>query len=527
MSSPITKTRGYYNITNYKRGDSRSLEYNLSTWDEVYHRTSDFGFVLDEEIDRLRVPSGLSETKLVKWLRRGMKYDNSYNEFNRFDIGLTAGPRDDRQRSIITFLCTQNDYKKYKGYPALFVDLDTGDGKTYCAVASMCYYQVNALITTPSDNSKIITQWYDSLLKFSTLKERDILVVRGSKMCKDIAEGKYPEKKVFILPRSTAQAFMKSEGKEAFDDLTKAMKVGCHYIDEAHKDTKTMMNMILHSNIYRTVFITATFGRSDKKEHKIYQDCFGSIPRYGSKLKTKEENHINVKFFKFYMYPTFMERKKCKTKYGLSQAKYEQWLMSKSDDLFEVVDVCFDYAMSRREQNGKLLILVSSIKMIKHIAKYFKEEYPQYSVGQYHSEIPKKEREAELDNDIVIATEKGMGTGAEFENHQLTINLLSYSSNILGRQISGRNRKYKGRESIYIEPINMGFPEVVNQFYRRKSALEKKSKNGETETFEVDLDMIYEAQKAKASGIYYGSRGIILDRETMKVTFTLRKEMTG
>lgn len=518
MIYDVNKHRTYYSVDNYNRRDSKGLEYKLSTWDEAYFKSHDMGFHLDEKRRQLRIPSGYSEDNLFKYLQSPIQnQERKYNDFNRINIDLTAGPRDDRQKSIITFLCTMNAYSKYRGTSQLFIDLDTGDGKTYCAIASACYYKTNTLISTPSDNSKIIDQWFESITKFTTLKKRDVLIVKGGKICEDILAGKYPEKKFFIMPRSTSQAFMKKHGYDAFDELTKAMNVGCHYIDEAHKDMKTLVAMLTHTNIYRTVFITATFGRSDAKEHEIYEALFGSIPRFGSRLKQAEENHIEVQFMRYHIEPTWKERKACKTKYGLNGIRYGNWLMMQ-DDFWDVVDCSLNHILKFREDNGRLLILLPSIASIERMAEYLNDFYPQYTVGKYHSKIPKREKDAQLENDIVIATEKGMGTGAEFKNHQLTINFLSYSSDILGKQISGRNRKYSGRRSIYLEPINMGFPEVVNQYYKRRQALQSKSKDHEIEVFDMDIDMLYKAQQKKNEEYYYGNRG-------NKYTLELKEEM--
>jgi len=471
MKKPIIKTRTYYEIPEYDRGDSKYLEYNLSTWDEIYFKSDDFGFIYNENTRNLRIPSGYSEDQIFKYLKRKIQYDNSYNKFNRIDINLTAPPRDEKQRSVITFIC---------------------------------YYKTNALISTPSDNSKIIDQWYDSFVKFTTLKPKEILKIKGSQMCRDILDDKYNDKKIFILPRSTSAAFIRADGEAAYTKLLEKMKIGAHYIDEAHKDTNTMIKLLSYSKVYRTVFITATFGRSDKKENEVYKKLFGKIPRFGSRMKQSNEKHIEVKILRFRLQPTFKERKQAKTKYGLNAIRYTKFLMKYEEEFIEILDSSFDYTMSFRQNDGRLLILVPSIAMIKFIANYFREEYPQYTVGEYHSEIPKKKRGKELKRDIVIATEKGMGTGAEFENHQLTINFLAYSSDILGKQISGRNRKYKGRHSIYVEPVNIAFPEILNQYYKRRPALQSKSKDNKIEIIDITSEMRFKAYENKTAGIYYG-----------------------
>ena len=54
MENEILKNRNYYKIPNYVRKESKKLEYDLSTWDEVQFKSNDIGFTIDEDADELR-----------------------------------------------------------------------------------------------------------------------------------------------------------------------------------------------------------------------------------------------------------------------------------------------------------------------------------------------------------------------------------------------------------------------------------------------------------------------------------------
>lgn len=106
-----------------------------------------------------------------------------------------------------------------------------------------------------------------------------------------------------------------------------------------------------------------------------------------------------------------------------------------------------------------------------------KQIFPYLTTGLFVGS-KSKEKNKELDADIIFSTIKSTGTGADIFNHQLTINTLTYSSEIMANQISGRIRKQEGRKGIYCEIVNIAH-EVARKHYReREPYLKKKAKDG-------------------------------------------------
>ena len=54
----------------------------------------------------------------------------------------------------------------------LSVNLNTGKGKSYCAVATMSFYEVASIVIT--DNVGVLDQWRDYILEYTDIKIGEI-----------------------------------------------------------------------------------------------------------------------------------------------------------------------------------------------------------------------------------------------------------------------------------------------------------------------------------------------------------------
>ena len=65
--------------------------------------------------------------------------DRNYNKYDSINLKLKAEPRDDIQIKSLAFLTGEGKFKYTQEYSQLSLNLDTGDGKTYCVIASLCF----------------------------------------------------------------------------------------------------------------------------------------------------------------------------------------------------------------------------------------------------------------------------------------------------------------------------------------------------------------------------------------------------
>ena len=257
------------------------------------------------------------------------------------------------------------------------------------------------------------------------------------------------------------------------------MKERIKIIDETNMDFNTIVNIDCFTNVGKTYYMSSSPSRSEKQERIIYKKVFRDVPQHGKKLKTKEQNHIIplIIFFKSTPSPEWI--KKIKTRYGPSLAKYGEYLLAEDGARDEFLDA-YIYALylllQFRRRNGKILVICITVDFAKEMQKITKEVFPYLSTGLFVGSG--KDKNKELDNDIIFSTTKSMGTGSEIVNHQLTINTITYASEIIADQISGRIRKQENRKAVYCELVNINHKVARDHYQKREPYLIKKAKNG-------------------------------------------------
>lgn len=498
----------------------RDLEDELSKWDPVYFRKEHIGLYYDKNKKELRIPRGYPESSLQNiFPEYDILHSNEIYDYDKISIGLMSPPRNYKQEHILAFMLSQQPYQFTKPYTQLYVDLDTGEGKTFCGIATMCYYQCRGVIFIPPV-SKIGNQWMESIDKFTTLKRNEYLYVKGSEMCKKIIKGDYKNVKIFIIPRSTVLSFVKKYDDDwsMLERLIQAMNVGIKIIDEAHMDFNTIVNIDCFTNVAKTYYMSSSPSRSEKQEKIIYKKVFKGVPRHGKKLKTKEQNHI-VPFILFFKSTPSQEwLRSIKTRYGPSLAKYGEYLLAEDGARDEFLDA-YTYALflllQFRRRNGKILVICITVEFAKELQKYTKEVFPYLSSGLFVGSG--KDKNKELNNDIIFSTTKSMGTGSEIENHQLTINTITYASDVMADQISGRIRVQENRKGIYCEIVNINHRVAREHYQKREPYLIKKAKDGKLLTHTLnddDLRIMYkffnDKQYFDGEGLKHDEKGRII-----------------
>ena len=505
------------------------LDNKLTKWDPVYFKKYEIGYYYNKEKNELRIPRGFPLEVLESIFPEHMThyYGDEYDSYDKIKISLTSAPRDYKQEHELTFMLGQSPYQVTEKERQLYVDLDTGEGKTFCGVASLCFYGCRGVIFTPAI-SKVSEQWMSSIERFTTLKYSEYLYVRGSQMCVDIIARKYKDVKIFVIPRSTILAFIKkfNDNWEMLERLMKAMNVGIKIIDEAHMDFSTIVNIDCFTNVAKTYYMSSSPSRSDITEKKKYARIFKNVPRFGKKLKSSAQNHIMPLIMFFKSTPSPMWISKVKTRYGTSLAKYGEYLLDDTGARDEFIEA-FLYAMlmmqKLRRNNGKILVICVTIAFAKDLANVCKEAFPNLSIGLYVGSG--KDKSKELNNDVIFSTKESMGTGSEIENHQLTINTLTYSSEVMVDQLSGRIRRNKdpNAKTVYCEIVNIAHPVARKHYEKREKYLVKKAKNGKIQQVYLTNDhfnycdkFIRDGKTVNGNGMVLKNNRIIMERRKKK-----------
>lgn len=122
--------------------------------------------------------------------------------------------RDDIQKKASIFLQTHDEG---------ILSLPPGKGKTFIVIDSICKIKKKTMIVV--DQIKLLNQWIEEIIKFTTLKKEDIGIVREDKMELD--------KPIVIVSIQTIISKLKTDADNLINNFYKA-NFGMTIIDEVH-----------------------------------------------------------------------------------------------------------------------------------------------------------------------------------------------------------------------------------------------------------------------------------------------------
>lgn len=467
-------------ITDYEMGDNREFEKSLSVWDKMRWKYELLGGYYVKALKEFRINRAFNIGQLKRFFPEyEMKVENCAYPYDEIDITLTTPPRSDVQRVTLTFMASEGNFKNNAKFTQQIIDADTGDGKTYCGTASTAFNKSKTMIIVPF--TKLLSQWKESFITFTDIDEDDILIVKGSKICNQILDGKHNNKKVFIFMVDTIASFCKTYGDIKTMDMLSATKCHTKIVDEVHLDIKSISMIEALSNFRMNYYMSASPGRTEQKENWIFKNLFTHIPRFGANFKTQEEKHLNVMVKKYYFTPTPKQIKRMvNNKTGLNTKAYETELRlspeQQRENFEQQLMVILNWTKKNLKEGNKIIIFGQSIDFLYYLQTIVEKVYPDRT-SVYYGGLKKDEKEKALLSDIIIATTSSLGTGADIKGLQFGINCSTYSSWISVKQISGRLRKLPdGTPTVYIEMVNFGYLKTVRQFEKRRPHLVNASK---------------------------------------------------
>ena len=468
MEKKIVLYNTRIDIHGYEIGDCEELESSLCVWNQIYFRLEPRGLQYNEKEKILSVPRGIDVNFLVSKLKLPVYTDTNYNKFDKVNLKLKYEPRNDIQIKSLAFLTGEGKFKYTQEYSQLSLNLDTGDGKTYCVIASLCLHKMKAIIITHTENIK--DQWKKSLIKFTNIDPRRICDLSGTKKMEDMFTEDIEDYDMYLVNHGTIQSYAKKNGWENLNRFFEYIRVGIKVFDEAHLHFKSIINVDLNTNVHKTFYLTATFERTDKSEDRVFHLCFKNIAKYGYETRGEKRKHIKYVAVKFNSKPNMEDQMSIKTKMGFNRHAYMDYQINKGI-IFDVVKYVMD---TFGKLDGKALVLSSKIESVDKLKDMIVEWYPDKSVGIYHSKISKAEKEGIKEYDIISSTPQSCGTGFDVPGLRYNIMLEPYNATITANQVCGRLREIPDEYTYHIELIDIGFPKVKDMYRKRLKVFKEK-----------------------------------------------------
>lgn len=456
----------------YSQGDVPQIEKMLSKYDSVTHRYIPIGYHIQNNI--LYLPRGVNLSLLQKLFNANPTIIPSCDPFVKIRKGkMLYEPRDRIQREAIDFLISEGNFQKGKFQSQFGLNLDTGDGKTYCMTNAILQMKMRAIIIT--HKQRIKEQWIKTAKEMTTIDDERIFNISGSDDIEKILSGKIIAD-LYYVNHQTLTSYARVHGWLSIRELFKKIKVGVKVVDEAHKFFENSLMIDFFSNVMRSYYLTATFTRSDPKEIKVFKLSYSSVYRFGEETMDYEEKRKHIVFIVVYYHsqPTLQQKSQISTSYGFSSYRYIDYALNEENNtMMKVLQKIID---KTERLEGKTLIISPKTDSVDYIAEQLKK-YTCKSVGTVHSKNTSKQNENGINCDIISSTIKSIGEGDDIKGLRVLINLEPIGSKALADQLRGRLREYsKDDDTFMFYPVDTSIKETYDFLKRIMPVMKQKCK---------------------------------------------------
>lgn len=456
-------------INDYSLGDKEQLEKKLSIYDTIRHKYIPVAYMYNENTKQLFIPRGIDINYVEKLFDVPAEINYEPDPYENISIKVRTMPKNDIQRKSISFLIGEESFRYTKKYSQLLLNLPTGEGKTYVTLASLQFLSMKSIIITPTD--KIKKQWINTFIEMTDVNEKLICDISGSSVIDKILKEKTLRYKIYLVNHGTIIAYAKNNGWNAVHEFFKKIKVGVKIYDEAHLNFENTLRIDLNTNTKKTIYLTATFERSDHKENTLFNICFKSVIRYGYEVRQEIRKHIMYLSILYDSKPSLADQTFMVTNRGFNKIRFSNY-QSEDDNFYDTLDYAVKFFKSKQ---GKIMILSSTIDLVEKITKFINDSYDDITACSYHSKMSEEQKMKALESDIISTTPKSLGTGADIKGMRTVIMCEAYSSTVQADQVSGRLREYSDTHStFYVELVDVGFKKVYAMYKGRLPVFKKK-----------------------------------------------------
>lgn len=462
--SKVEKRRTCTVIHNYDIGDSPFIEKIFRVWDKLYHTYYPYGIYYDQDNKDLYLPSGMDDYFLYRNFYGDIIENRNPDETESLGkILLKYKPRDNVQIETLKFCLGLDQYSKNRELSQLFVNLPTGKGKTYVAIAVFAYYAVKTIMITSTIDW--LYQWKDKILEYTNLTKDEVYIIAGKPSIIKLFNGMHDHKKIkfFLCSHDTLSSYAKSNGWESIHRLFQKLKIGIKIFDESHLYFDNTMMIDNFTNVWKTYYLTATPMKSNVYEDRIYKRCYEKVPKI-SMFDEDKDPHTKYLAIFFNSRPDPMQISSCLNIYGFDRIKYENYLVTRPN-YFKLLRILIEIISKQTTPEGKCLIYIGTNHAIQITYNWLRYYFRNLPVGIFTTLVPKEEKRNQLNNKIILTTTKSAGAALDIPGLEMTIILNEpFKSKQIAIQTLGRTRV---KDTLYIDIVDSGF-NVLKNYYKAK-----------------------------------------------------------
>ena len=391
-------------------------------------------------------------------------------------------PRDKEQEDVIKFLTSTPDKS------SLVLPLRTGGGKTATTLMALAHYKKRTALLMGASHIKT---WIKSIDWVLGLYPADVYVIQGRKsLLKAIKlkrddEFNYP---LVFMSISTIRSFIKDYSKDGLTldgvtpiELYTFLDIGMRVIDETHENLHAIVTSTIHTNVKRTIYLSATI----ESENRFIRDIYGKIfPIQNTFIDGKTNKHATAINYIYSI--NDMQKVKFKGFKGYSHVLFEQSILEDTGLLnryMGLIKRCIDdYHFDDFKEGQKLLIFCATVEFCEELSVYLNIKYSDKDL--IISPYTNKDGVDNLyKSDIIISTPGSAGTGADIPKLKTAIATIAISSIKRNRQMLGRIRElkdYKGVTPKYLYLTCSSIQTHIDYSYRKLELFKNHTKEQRT-----------------------------------------------
>ena len=452
-------------IHDYEFGSCPTLEGYFKCYNYTTHEFYYLGLYYDEKNKILKLPRGIDIPLVERLMGEHSIVDHKYDPYDTHPILINTLPRDERQSEALRFMLGQEEYSATKYKSQLQLNLNTGVGKTYIAVATIAYQEITSIIITYSVGW--LKQWRERIMQYTNITSREIEMISGAPKINLLLAGKVKPKKIYLVTHSTITSYASTYGWDRITQLFRILKIGMKFYDEAHLNFMNMSMIDFYTNTYKTFYLTATPARSDEEENKKYALYMKNVPAIDL-FDEENDPHTHYMAFIYNSKPSAHEISETRNMYGLNRSKYVEVLMRK-ENFWKMCHIIMDFIL---KLDGKILFYIATNDAICTFYDWLVKYYPflRGNIGIYTSLVDTN-KQLEKEKKIILSTTKSAGAAEDIYGLKATVVLAEpFKSEVIARQTLGRTR---ANNTFYIDLVDLGFRQTRKFYYSKLPIFEK------------------------------------------------------
>lgn len=397
----------------------------------------------------------------------------------------------DYQEGLIDFL--SNPDQKIK-----VTNLQTGMGKTFCALSAMINLGVRTVIQL---RGGYVARWMDDLKGLFNFKKGELLVVRGRDALQSIInmakEGEL-EAKVIVITSKTIYNYLKEYEANPNDNIYdirpeefyELLGVGLRVVDEAHEDYHHNFRTDLYANVQSSIHLSATLVTEDPFKKRMYdialpKDCWHSGVEYDA--------YIGVKALMYKSEDTTNIRTQERGQDMYSHNAYEKSIMKNKKMLDSYLRI-ISYPMLKYyleddwKPGQKCLIFCGMVEMCEIVRDYLRSITSEIEINEFVSDT---DESVLVNSDIIVSTVESCGTAQDIPNLKVSVLTRALRKLETNEQVKGRLRKLKRWPEItpiFVYLVNEDIPKHMDYHEVKKDQFKGKCLYHEEESIPLDLE---------------------------------------